>query len=184
MLLHNVFHGDIAIFRAGIANLFPKKKRFRHALLEATDLRNLIRHPAAWSLDQDMNFLTLLIAEGAQMDFPDLDNLVKDGNWASNPLIKKDVAGESEHWEAQKRKGAKPPSYDASKLTDLARYERNKWVHFNQLDTDLKDLFQYSKQGLVDFCNGLVDDGDLTFIIWEAINCNRESAILKEYWLE
>ena len=104
-LEYNVYQGDIIVFRERIAKLLPGERRFRHAMLNVTDLSRLIKHPASWSLDEDLHFITTLVADGSEAEFPDLDLLLNDKNWATHPIILADVGGNSEYWLRQKAKG-------------------------------------------------------------------------------
>ena len=72
-----------------------------------------------------------------------------------------------------------PPVYNVSKTEELGRFLRNEAVHFHQLDLDLKDLFQCSKQGLVGFCKGLIEGEGVPFSIWKGIN-NNHLALMKD----
>ena len=43
-------------------------------------------------------------------------------------------------------------------------------MHFNELDPELRALFNGSRQGLVSYCDDLMKDGDLVLQIWRAVN--------------
>lgn len=140
-LCYQVSQWDISDFREQLAKLLPNAARFKYAMETVTDLQSLLRHPAAWTFEEDMNFLTTFVAAGSKADFRKLDALVIDKNWASNPIILEDVNGTSAYWERQIReKKIKHATYETSQAVDLARFERNKLLHFNQLDPRLKRL--------------------------------------------
>lgn len=181
---YNTYQGDMIVFKSEIADLLPMEGRLKHAMAKVKDLRHLIRHPAFWSLDEDIHFLTILVADGWGVEFPDLDALIKGRNWATDPMILEDVRGTSEFWERQKARRIKSSVYDTSKAADLARYKRNKLVHFGQLDPKLQNLFGNSRKGVCDFCNNLIEGGDLVHSFWEAINCNHELSLMKDFWVE
>lgn len=150
---------QVSDFNDALVALLPGNGRYKHALECVKNLEQLPKHPAGWTLDDDVNFLTVLITEYAYEEFPSLKRILKNGDWGSNPTIKADAEGTSWFWREQERKRKTVSRHVVTKIEDLTRYMRNKIIHFNQLPARLKNIFNNSKQGVLDYCNSLVDGG-------------------------
>lgn len=186
MLKFDATEEELSDFRKKFAKLLPDSMRFKDALLGELPPQLLYRHPAYWTIDEDMHFIADLVAvEKDDAMFKDLDKMIYGGAWASpdiNSVVWADVTGNSPYWIAQKSKedGMKPPRYNRFKSSNLVRFLRNKWVHFYDLDPDLQDVFKGSRYGLVEYCNRLMKEGDIGFSFWNAINGKLVS--MKSYW--
>jgi hypothetical protein len=80
------------------------------------------------------------------------------------------VAGTSPYWQRLKKKRKQPPSYDGTKSGNLGRYLWDTWVRFDELDLELRDVFGGTRHGLVSYCDGLMEKGNLVFYLWKAVN--------------
>ena len=134
-----------------------------------------MKHPACWSEAQGLNFIAILVSQGPHIRLPGLTGLVKESNWARNHEVKLDVDGDPKYWA-----GKQPPKYEMDSVLSLGRYYRNKALHFGQLHLHLKATFGGSVKGLLDFCNKLVDGGDLVFSLWKGVNQYLRS--MEDYW--
>lgn len=154
---------DLVAFRGKLADLRPWNARFQHALLNVTNLDKLHKHPVLWTKTKDLNFLVTLMSRSKNAVLLGTSRAILKGNWASHPVIRMDVEGDPKYWP----KGTTAPKYDTRSLMNLGRYYRNKDIHFEELHKDLKALFK-TRDGLLEFCNGLTKSGDLPF--WEGVN--------------
>ena len=169
----------ISQFRTEIAKLLPLNERFKHALMKTTDMYSLSNHPAHWSVDQDMYFLTAFVTNATGVKLWDLKDIIISKNWATNEHVAKDIKGENKFWRDHPHMPR--PKYDTDSAEDLNRYIRNKSLHFWQLDPELQKVFGDPKHGLLAFGNSLVHGGDLPFSLWEAMNKRRLKS-MQEFW--
>lgn len=59
-LCYNSTQRDVCRAQKSFAKLLPENKRFQHAFLKVTNLKNMNMHPAMWDTNDDINFLCLL----------------------------------------------------------------------------------------------------------------------------
>ena len=182
---YNSTKPDFVGFRGELAALLPvEHRRFRHALLNVADIKRLPMHPAHWSVDEGMHFITDYVAiVGTKTTFPRLEELFRGRNWTSSMdrRVLDDVNGEGPWWGKMKKNGMNPPRYDDSNGGNMSRYLRNKWVHFYQLDQSLREVFKDSRHGLVRYCDLLLDGKDFIFSLWEEVN---KAGLMTDYKVE
>ena len=178
-LRYNITQEEAATFRGQLARLLPGNERHRHAMLDVADLYNLPRHPANWSLDEDMHFLISFVAEDPLADLGELEGLIIGGDWTlSSKLLKADAKGKAKRGKGSKKTAA---AYDTKFLNDLCRYVRNKLIHFDELDQSLKDHFGGSRRKLLAYFNNLVKGNDLVFSVWKVVNGKVPS--MRRFWV-
>ena len=178
-LKYDATQHDLVAFREELADLLPENLRFQDAMLNVRNARNLSRHPANWSLDEDIYFLVSFVAEDPRADLTEVEGLLLTNDWtSSSDIIKADVEGESEHWQDS---GVKAPVYEGAIINNMAKYMRNKLIHFDQLDQSLKAHFGGSKRNLVAYFDEFVRGKEFIFSIWEAINGKVPS--MRRFWV-
>ena len=174
------FEDSFKAFRRELAGLLPGNLRFKDALLCVVNPQDLSRHPAHWTVNEGMHFMTdfvTFVRSGTAL--PTLDSRIIGGNWIelSDSPVKDDITGVSPYW--VNHPWMSLPTYDGTKAGDLGRYLRNKWVHFNELgDSKLLAVFKSSRNGLVNYCDSLMTGGDLVFHIWRTVN---ETNLMRDY---
>ena len=84
-------------------------------------------------------------------------------NWVINSLIAADILGFH---------------YDSTSGWDLARYVRNKIVHFNECNDTLKTLFGNSPKGVLKYFNENVVEGKIWCVGYRKPECHRHFSVL------